>query len=178
MVTLPAPAWRGGGARRALTVGVPVGLFLGLLAALDSGAPLVGVVVAVVTGGSYGVWMSRRMVSYWPDALSLPDGTRVSVVSAARRGMPADDASLGPYVASYAHGLRAAAADARMLRWVIVVVLIVAVGAAVWDAIHGTWGNAVASAVYLAALLVEILWWPKRRRRLLANADFAAGIAG
>jgi hypothetical protein len=35
----------------------------------------------------------------------------------------------------------------------------------------------VASGIYLVLLLIELFWWPKRRDRLLANADRAAEIA-
>jgi hypothetical protein len=56
-------------------------------------------------------------------------------------------------------------------------VLVVGVGTAVWDAVFGSWGNAVASGIYLVLLLLELFWWPKRRDRLLADADRAAEIA-
>jgi hypothetical protein len=36
---------------------------------------------------------------------------------------------------------------------------------------------AAASAIYLVLLFIELFWWPKRRDRLLANADRAAEIA-
>ena len=45
----------------------------------------------------------------------------------------------------------------------------VGVGTAVWDAVFGSWGNAVASGIYLVLLLLELFWWPKRRDRLLAG---------
>ena len=51
------------------------------------------------------------------------------------------------------------------------------IGTAAWDAVFGTWGNAIASAVYLVLLLFELFWWPKRQRQLLGNADRAADIA-
>jgi len=56
-------------------------------------------------------------------------------------------------------------------------VLVVGVGTAVWDTVFGSWGNAVASGIYLVLLLLELFWWPKRRDRLLADADRAAEIA-
>ena len=46
-----------------------------------------------------------------------------------------------------------------------------------WDAVAGSWGNAIASAIYLVLLGIELFWWPKRRDQLLANADHAADIA-
>ena len=47
-----------------------------------------------------------------------------------------------------------------------------------WDAVYGSWGNAVASGIYLVLLFIELFWWPKRMERLLANADLAAEMAG
>jgi hypothetical protein len=60
---------------------------------------------------------------------------------------------------------------------VLVFVFVVAAGMAAYDAVFGSWGNAVASAIYLAALVAELFWWPRRRQRLLANADRAAELA-
>ncbi len=67
--------------------------------------------------------------------------------------------------------------DARLLRWLIVVLLVVAVAMAVVDAVFGSWGNVIASAVYLVALILEVFWWPRRRSTLLANADRAAALS-
>ena len=39
------------------------------------------------------------------------------------------------------------------------------------------WGNAIASAIYLVLLLLELFWWPKWQQQLLANADRAAEMA-
>ena len=71
-----------------------------------------------------------------------------------------------------------AAESGRPWRGVLVFVFVVAAGMAAFDAVFGSWGNAVASAIYLAALLVELFWWPKRREHLLVNADRAAEMAG
>jgi hypothetical protein len=73
--------------------------------------------------------------------------------------------------------MHAADEQARPFRWVLPLVLVVGVGTAVWDAVFGSWGNAVASGIYLVLLLLEWFWWPKRRDRLLADADRAAEIA-
>ena len=43
-----------------------------------------------------------------------------------------------------------------------------------WDALFGSWGNAVASGIYLVLLVVEVFWWPKRQQQLLTNADRTA----
>jgi hypothetical protein len=60
---------------------------------------------------------------------------------------------------------------------VLPVVLVVAVATTAWDAVYGSWGNAIVSVIYLVALLAEMFWWPKRRDELLANGDRAAEIA-
>ena len=62
-------------------------------------------------------------------------------------------------------------------RWLLWFVLTVAVGTAVWDTVFGSVRNGVASCIYLVLLLLELFWWPKRQRQLLANADRAADIA-
>ena len=71
MVTVPAFVWRGGFFRRALMIGTVVGICLGLLAWVDSGAWLGGVIAIVITGVLYGILMPRRMARYWPGAKQL-----------------------------------------------------------------------------------------------------------
>lgn len=176
MVTVPAQGWRGGFARRALTVGAATGPFAGVLAWLDSGVPAAGALASVVVGAVLGVLAARRMARYWPGAADLGDPQRVAVVAAARHGRPVDEALAGPLL-DYCRGLREAADRDRPLRGLIAVLLAVSVGAAVWDAGYGSWGNAVASAIYLVLLGVEVLWWPRRRTELLANVRRAAEIA-
>jgi hypothetical protein len=176
VVTVPAFVWRGGFFRRALTVGGAVGIALGAMAWLDSGFLLSGVIVLVVVGVFYGIWMARRMARYWPGAKQLSGGERVTVVRAARRGERIGDSRLAQAVVDYSSGMHAAAETARPFRWLIPLVLVVAAGTAVWDAVYGSWGNAAASAIYLMLLLIELFWWPKRRDELLANVDSAAGM--
>jgi hypothetical protein len=144
---------------------------------LDSGFLLSGVVVLVVVGAFYGIWMARRMARYWPGAKQLSGDERVTVARAARRGERIGDARLAQAVVDYSSGMHAAAERARPFRWLLPLVLVVSLGTAVWDAVYGSWGNAAASAIYLALLLIELFWWPKRRDELLANGDRAADIA-
>ncbi|MGV0792311.1 hypothetical protein [Mycolicibacterium sp. XJ1819] len=54
--------------------------------------------------------------------------------------------------------------------------LVVGVATALWDAVFGSWGNLVASGVYLALLVLELFWWPRRQRRLPGNADRACAL--
>ncbi|WP_099037566.1 hypothetical protein [Mycobacterium neglectum] len=177
MVTIPAVVWRGGFALRALTVGGAVGLCAGALAWLDSGFWISGVIVLVIVGTFYGIWMARRMARYWPDAGDLSGRERVSVARAVRRGEPVDDHRLATSAIDYSRGLHAAAEKGRWLRWLLIFVLVVAAGTAVWDSVYGSWGNTVASGIYLVALAVEVFWMPKHQAQLLANADRTATLA-
>lgn len=177
MVTVPAFVWRGGRVRRALTVGFGVAVPLAALAWLDSGMWLSAVLVLIILAIFYGIWMTRRMARYWPGAEKLSGEELVTVVRAARHGERIGDARLAQSVIDYASGLHAAAENARPFRWLVPIVLVVGIATAAWDAVFGTWGNAIASAIYLVLLLLELFWWPKRQKQLLANADHAAEMA-
>jgi uncharacterized membrane protein len=177
MVTVPAFVWRGGWLRRALTIGVGVGVPLSALAWLDSGMWLSAAIVLVILVAFYGIWMARRMGRYWPGAEGLSGEERLTVVRTARRGERIGDVRLAQPVIDYSRGLHAAADNARPFRWLVPIVLVAGIAAAAWDAVFGTWGNAIASAIYLVLLFFELFWWPKRQRQLLANADRAAEIA-
>jgi hypothetical protein len=177
MVTVPAFVWRGGFLRRALTLGTAVGICLGGLAWIDSGVLVGGVIAIVVTGVLYGILMPRRMARYWPGAKQLSGDDRVTVVRTARNGQRIRDPALAEAVIDYSDGMHAAAEQGRPFRWLVPLVLVVSFAMAVWDAVFGSWGNAVASFIYLVAFLFELFWWPKRRDQLLADADNAAEMA-
>lgn len=175
MVTVPAFVWRSGFAGRALIIGAAVGVVLALLSWLDSGFWISGVIILVIVGTFYGIWMARRMERYWPTSKELPGADRVAVVRAARTGERIDDPRLVEAARAYRRGVHEAAESARPFRWLLPLVLIVAAASALWDAVFGSVGNAVVSAVYLAALAVELFWWPKRQAQLLARIDEACG---
>ncbi|MFY9921312.1 MAG: hypothetical protein WAL26_23390 [Mycobacterium sp.] len=177
MVTVPAFVWRYGPFLRGVILGLVVGGSLAALAWLDSGSLLGGLVAFVVLCLFYGGWMARRMTQYWPSAEQLSGPERELVARAARQGGRIDDRALAPALIDYRNGLHEAAEKARPLRWLLWFVLVVAVGTAAWDATSGSWGNTIASAIYLVMLAVEMFWWPKRQRQLLANADRAAEMA-
>lgn len=146
VLLVPAVVWRGGSAARVLIIGAAIGLCLGALAWLDSGLWPIGLIVMVATGGIIGVWMTRRMARFWPGAADLSHDDRVAVVRAVRTGRAATgavDARLMMPCADYARGLRVAAAAERPLRWA------------------------------LALLLAELIWWPRRRDRLILRAEQA-----
>ena len=177
MVTVPAFVWRGGALRRAVTLGVAIGFFLAALAWIDSGLLLGGIITFVIAGVVYAIVMRRRMARYWPGAKQLSGDDRVTVVRTARRGERIGDARLTQAVIDYSRGMHEAAETGRMFRWFLIFILLVAVGTAVWDAVFGSWGNAVASVIYLVLLLFELFWWPKRLEQLLADTDRAADTA-
>ena len=176
MVTVPAFVWRYGPFLRGVILGLGVGGFLAALAWLDSGLLLVGLIVFVVLCLFYGGWMARRMKGYRRSAEQLSGPEREQVARAAREGDRIDSVRLAPALIDHRNGLHEAAEKARPLRWLVWFVLVVAVGTAVWDAAFGSWGYTIASAIYLM-LAIEVFWWPKRQRQLLANADRAAEMA-
>jgi hypothetical protein len=177
VVTVPAFVWRGGFFFRALIIGAALGIVLGAMAWIDSGLLLAGILAVLTTGLIYGIWIPRRMARYWPGAKQLSGEDRVTVARTARRGEPIGDSRLAQAVIDYSKGMHASAEQAKPYRWVVPLILVVSVGTAVWDSTFGTWGNAIASVIYLVALLVELFWWPNRRDELLANGDRAADIA-
>ena len=148
------------------------------MAWLDSGFLLAGVIVLVIMSVFYGIWMPRRMARFWPGAKDLTGAERVAVAHAARSGESIGDPRLAQPVIDYSRGLHASEESGRPWRGVLIFVFVVAAGTAAYDAVFGSWGNAVASAIYLAALLAELFWWPRRRQHLLANGDRAAELAG
>jgi len=156
-----------------LILGLGVGGFLGALAWLDSGMLLGGLIAFVILFLFYGVWMARRTVRYWPGAKQLSGDGRERVANAARRGVRIDDARLVPALTDYRDGLHESAEKAAPFRWLIPVVLIVSIATAVYDAVFGSWGNVIVSFIYLVLLLLEVFWWSRRQKQLLANADEA-----
>ena len=174
---VPAIVWRGGVLRRVLMSGVCGGLFFGVLAWLDSGMLIAGAVVFVVMGAGAGVWTAHRMARYWPGSMELSGAQRQAVVAAARRGDRIGGVGLASAVDEYRLALHAAADNGRPWRWVLVVVLLVGIGSTLWDATHGSPGNAIASVIYLTVVVLELRYWPKRTAALLANADRAATLA-
>lgn len=162
---------------RGVLLGLAVGGFLGALAWLDSGFPLAGLAAFVVLFLLYGGGMARRMTRHWPSAAALSGDDRVRVADAARRGLRIDDPRLVPALIDYRDGLHTSAEQAKWFRWLIWFVLVVAVVLAGFDAVYGSWGNAIVSAIYLLMLVLEVFWWPKRQRRLLANAEHAVDMA-
>ena len=171
MLAVPAPVWRWGTVGRAVILGVGSGLCLGGVAWLDSGAVVPAAAAMIAGGGVFGTVTARRMGHFWPEAAGCAARDRVTVARAVRRGDPIADRRLAAPALGYARGLHAAARTHPRWRWILPGILVVALVTALWDARYGSRGSAVASALYLAALLAEMSWWPRRRAQLLDRAD-------
>jgi hypothetical protein len=153
MFLVPAWAWRGNAAARAVCVGVPVGAFLAALVFAESGLMLGAAVTFVVISIFYGIVMAWRMSQFWPAARDLSGADRVAVALAARRGRAIEDARLAPAAIEYGGGLRAAREQGRRWQWMV-------------------WLGAVAvSWLFVVFFAVEIFWWPRAQNRLLVNAE-------
>jgi hypothetical protein len=152
MLLVPAWTWWGGVVYRAVCVGVPVGIFNGIV-------------------------MARRMDRFWPAARELSAGDRVAAVRAARRGQDIDQARLASAAIQYAGGLRKACEQARRWRcfvWLAAATMLVL---AVLDSISGPPRTAVVSWLFVVFFAVEIFWWPLAQDRLLANAERTGELA-
>ncbi|MCX2930232.1 hypothetical protein ORI20_08095 [Mycobacterium sp. CVI_P3] len=173
MLTVPAFVWRGGALARAGMVGLGAGVFLGALAWLDSGmwfpALLVLVVVTLICGGWMGWWMAR----FWPGASALSGEQRARVAGVTHWGGRMGDPALAQPVVDFADGMHRSADSGRPFRWVLPLVLVLALGVAVWEVVAGSPRGLVASCLCLVLLGFVLFWWPDRRERLLANADRA-----
>jgi hypothetical protein len=171
MFLVPAWAWRGGAAARAVCVGVPVGVFLGALVFGESGQMLGAVVAFVVISAFYGIAMARRMSQFWPAATDLSGGDRVALARAARRGQDVDDARLATAAIEYGGGLRAAREQGCRWQWVVWLGAAAALVLAVFDTISGPSRIAAVSWLFVVFFVVEIFWWPRVQDRLLVNAE-------
>jgi hypothetical protein len=142
MLMVPAIVWRGGPARRPVTVGACAGLFFGGLAWLDSGMLISGAIDFVVLGVACGFRTGRRMTRHWPRADELSGAQRVAVLAAARRGDRIGDDSLAPVIVDYSRALHAAAdKDTPLRRAVVGFVLVVAAAMAPRSYIRSSWGS-------------------------------------
>ena len=156
MVTVPAFVWRGGRVRRALTVGFGVAVPLAALAWLDSGMWLSAVLVSIILAISYGIWMTRRMARYWPGAEKLSGEERVTVVRAARHGERLETrGSPSPSSITPAGCMQPRRTLDPSDGWCR------SFSSSVSRRRRGTrcsvtWGDAIASAIYLVLLLLEL----------------------
>jgi Flp pilus assembly protein TadB len=174
---IPDWIWRGGTVRRVLGIGLPAGALLGAFAFADSGSVLGFVLAAIVCGFVYGVGMTWRMGRSWPRAHELDAADRVAVIRAVRHGEKISEDRLAPDVVEYCERLREAQEKRHPYRWLIPAGAVLALIIAVFDTLAGSVLSALVSWLILAFFLVELLWWPKRQARFLANVERAEALA-
>ncbi|MDP9165765.1 MAG: hypothetical protein M3O32_06855 [Actinomycetota bacterium] len=113
------------------------------------------------------------MRRFWPGATMLSGPDRVAVVRAARGGHTIGETSLAEAVIEYSGGLRDAHDQARAYRWVMPLVAALSVTLALTDTFFGSLRLALVSWLWVAIIVVELLWWPRKRNDLLSNAGRA-----
>jgi hypothetical protein len=177
VILVPGWMWRRGSVSRAVAAGLGAGVFFGVLALVEAGSWAGAAVVFVVLSLLYGIRVARRMDRLWPGAKGMNRADRAAVVRATRRGEAIDDPRLAPSVVECAGALRRAAEEDRLRRWVVPLVTALAVALAVHDTVAGTTGETIASWLVVALFLGDLMWWPRRRARLLARADRAEASA-
>jgi hypothetical protein len=177
VVVTPAWTWRGGPAFSALGAGLPVGFFFGALGFAESGSVVALLALIVLGPLVYGIPMARRMTRFWPEAKMVSGADRVAVVRASRRGEDIGEARLAHAVIDYGSGLRAASAQARRFWVVVPVVAAVSLILAVTDSVFGPIRLALVSWLWVALVLIEMFWWPRRLTCLLANTARADDLA-
>lgn len=173
MIAVPAWVWRAGLVGRAVILGLATGVLLGALVFAESGSAPGALVAGIISALFCGIMTSRRMRRLWPGAKELGGTERVAVVRAARSGATVAESHLASAVIDYSRALRDAAAGAHRYRWVVPAISAVALIFAVWDSVVGPARVATVSWLFVAILLVELLWWRRRQAGLLGNAERA-----
>ncbi|MBL1104279.1 hypothetical protein JK361_06605 [Streptomyces sp. 5-8] len=177
MILVPGWLWRRGPVGRAVGAGLAAGVFFGAFVLVESGSWAGAVVVFVVLSLFQGTRAARRMGRLWPAAEDLDGADRAAVVRATRRGEAVGDPRLAPSVVEYAGALRRAAEEDRTRRRVVLLVTALALALAVYDTLTGSTGEIIASWLVVVVCLADLVWWPRRRARLLAGADRAEASA-
>lgn len=161
---VPAWVWRGGPVRRAVSVGLPAGLFFGAFVLAESGSWFGAAVAVLVLGPFHGIWVARRMARVWPGAAHLDAADRVAVVHASRRGENIGQARLARAVIEYGDGLRQARAHGRLFASMVLLFAGLALALALIDTVTGTMRETAVSWAFVALVLLELTCWPGSRR--------------
>ena len=169
--------WRGGSVFTAFTAGLPVGLFFGAFGFVESGSMAALIALVVLSPVVFGIPMARRMARFWPGAKKLHGTERAAVVRASRRGESIRDSRLAQAVIDYSSGLHAAREQARRYRWVVPAVAAVSLILAITDSFFGPIRLALVSWLWVAFVLVESWWWPRKEASLLSIAGRAETLA-
>jgi len=163
--------------RRALGAGSAAGVFFALFVLVESGMWAAAAVVLLVLTPLYGVRVARRMSRVWPAGADLDPADRAAVVRATRRGETVRDPRLAPEVVRYAEALRVTAERDRLRWWVMALVAAVALVLAGYDTVAGTAREALVSWLVVVLVALDLIWWPRRRDRLMARVRRAEAAA-
>ncbi|MFF9396164.1 hypothetical protein [Streptomyces griseoluteus] len=177
MVLVPGWVWQGGPVRRALGAGLAAGVFFGLFVLVESGAWAAAVVVLLVLTPLHGVRVAQRMSRVWPAGAYLDPADRAAVVRATRSGGTVPDPRLAPDVLRYAEALRLTAERDRIRQWVMVLVAVVSLALAGYDTTAGTARQALVSWLVVVLVVLDLIWWPRRRDRLMDRVEHAEAAA-
>jgi len=123
------------------------------------------------------VRVARRMSRVWPAGADLDPADRAAVVRATRRGETVRDPRLAPEVVRYAEALRVTAERDRLRWWVMALVAAVALVLAGYDTVAGTAREALVSWLVVVLVALDLIWWPRRRDRLMARVRRAEAAA-
>lgn len=168
---IPSWVWRGNGFFRAVVVGLAVGILFGALGWAESGSIAALLAVGLLGPLVFGIPTARRMARLWPGAKKLIGADRAAVVRAVRRGQTIGEPQLAHAVIEYASGLRQAQDGARRYRWVIPLVALLSLILAVTDSFFGSTRSALVSWLWVAIVVTELLWWPRKQADLSSNAQ-------
>jgi hypothetical protein len=177
MVVVPAWVWRGGPVCRAVSIGLPTGIFFGALVFADSGQWLGALIAVLVLSPFCGIMMVRRMARFWPGANDRTTADRLAVVRATRGGTDIGEARLALAVIDYSSGLHESHEQARPYRWLVRLFAALALILALSETFFGSIRGALVSWLFVAFLVVELVWWPRTQAHLLSNAERAEKLA-
>jgi signal peptidase I len=158
-------------------MGVPAGLAYALLWFATGrslgNAALSGAFFAVIMGafGAYHAWRQ------WPGAGNLAAADRVKVVRSVRRGEGIDDPRLAPAVLEYAASVRGTQERERRLAWFVWLIAAGTLALALADTINKSFSKAVVWWVLVAFWVGFFIWVPRKRARLITNAQRAEDAA-
>ena len=170
----PGRIWSDPPVVAAARVGIPAGVYFGVVQTLITGSALQGLlngVLVAVMFGAFMVWWMRRS---WRRAAELAPQDRAAVARAVYRGEDIQDERLAAPVVEYAGVVRKAQERDARFTWVFVVVGVVTAALAISATAAGSTLEAVAFWLLTAFWVVGLGWiFPRRRARLLANAQRA-----
>jgi hypothetical protein len=163
--------WEDGPVKGALLVGVPAGLFFGLLQFFMEGSALGALAAGVFFGVWFGVimtWWARRQ---WRRGAELTPADRAAVARAVRKGEDVGDARLDDAVVDYAGVVRRVQELDTRYRWVMWAIAASTVALAIGATVEGSTREAVVWWLLTVFWAVNLTWLvPRRRARTLENA--------